>query len=117
MAFRAARRPVDAGIQRVTIFPACLDFQSAETGGSRCPFHSKENDPMSRSIFAGLGRGAAQSRRLFLEQLENRTLLATITVTSVADDLLPNDGSVSLREAITSINAGNDLGDPSITNQ
>jgi hypothetical protein len=38
-------------------------------------------------------------------------------VTTAADDLTPNDGSVSLREAITSINAGNDLGDPDITAQ
>src|SRR5437773_9903936 len=54
---------------------------------------------------------------LAVEALEIRRLLATITVTSVADDLIPNDGSVSLREAITSINAGNDLGDPSISLQ
>jgi CSLREA domain-containing protein len=42
---------------------------------------------------------------------------ATITVTTVADDLTPNDGSVSLREAITAINAGNNLGDPDISGQ
>src|SRR5437762_1107031 len=42
---------------------------------------------------------------------------AVITVTTVSDDLTPNDGSVSLREAITAINAGNDLGDPDITAQ
>src|SRR5437870_2614703 len=42
---------------------------------------------------------------------------ATINVTIAADDLTPNDGSVSLREAITAINAGNDLGDPDITAQ
>jgi hypothetical protein len=42
---------------------------------------------------------------------------ATVTVTTVGDDITPNDGSVSLREAITSINAGNDLGDPDITAQ
>jgi CSLREA domain-containing protein len=39
---------------------------------------------------------------------------ATVTVTTTADDLTPNDGSVSLREAITAINAGNSLGDPDI---
>jgi hypothetical protein len=39
---------------------------------------------------------------------------ATITVTAPADDITPNDGTVSLREAITSINAGNNLGDPDI---
>jgi CSLREA domain-containing protein len=42
---------------------------------------------------------------------------ATIKVTTTADDLTPNDGSVSLREAITAINAGNNLGDPDITAQ
>jgi CSLREA domain-containing protein len=42
---------------------------------------------------------------------------ATITVTTTADDLTPNDGSVSLREAIDAINAGNDLGDPDIIAQ
>jgi len=42
---------------------------------------------------------------------------ATITVTTIADDLTPNDGSVSLREAITAINAGNNLGDPDIIAQ
>jgi len=52
-----------------------------------------------------------------IEQLETRQLLATVTVTTVADDLTPNDGTVSLREAITAMNAGNDLGDPDITAQ
>jgi CSLREA domain-containing protein len=42
---------------------------------------------------------------------------ATINVTTAADDITPSDGSVSLREAITAINAGNDLGDPDITVQ
>src|SRR5437773_12110092 len=42
---------------------------------------------------------------------------ATITVKTTSDDITPNDGSVSLREAITAINAGNDLGDPDITTQ
>ena len=44
-------------------------------------------------------------------------LAATITVTSIADTIVPNDGAVTLREAITAINAGNDLGDPDITAQ
>jgi len=57
-----------------------------------------------------------RSRRLFVEPLENRQLLATLTVTTTADDLTPNDGSVSLREAIAAVNAGNS-GDPDITNQ
>jgi CSLREA domain-containing protein len=42
---------------------------------------------------------------------------ATVTVTTAADDITPNDGSVSLREAITSINAGSNLGDPDISSQ
>ncbi len=48
---------------------------------------------------------------------EAGALAATITVTTTADDITPNDGSVSLREAITAINAGNDLGDPDIVAQ
>jgi molybdopterin-binding protein len=52
-----------------------------------------------------------------LECLEDRLAPATLTVTTTADDLTPNDGTVSLREAITAINAGNDLGDPNVTAQ
>src|SRR5256885_6760801 len=52
-----------------------------------------------------------------IEALEFRRLLATITVNTTSDDLTGNDGSVSLREAITAINLGNDLGDPDITAQ
>jgi hypothetical protein len=40
---------------------------------------------------------------------------ATITVQTTADDGTPGDGTVSLREAIAAIDAGNDLGDPDIT--
>jgi len=47
--------------------------------------------------------------------LANAAFAATITVTTRDDDLTPNDGSVSLREAIVAINAGNDLGDPDVT--
>jgi hypothetical protein len=42
---------------------------------------------------------------------------AIIAVTTTADDITPNDGSVSFREALTATNAGNDLGDPDITAQ
>ena len=38
-------------------------------------------------------------------------------VTTTADDVTPNDGSVSLREAINAINSGNDLGDQDIAAQ
>src|SRR5947208_4976597 len=60
---------------------------------------------------------ALRNFRPIVEHLEQRQLLATITVNTVADDLTPNDGTVSLREAITAINAGNNLGDPDITAQ
>jgi hypothetical protein len=42
---------------------------------------------------------------------------ATITITTTADDITPNDGSVSLREAITAIDKGKNLGDPDIVAQ
>jgi CSLREA domain-containing protein len=51
-----------------------------------------------------------------LEGLEDRLAPATLTVTTAADELTPNDGTVSLREALTAINAGNNLGDPDIVN-
>src|SRR5712692_4738715 len=67
------------------------------------------------------GRKSQNRPHLFFkpsfEVLENRLAPAVITGTTSADDITPNDGSVSLREAITSINAGNDLGDPDITAQ
>ncbi len=61
-------------------------------------------------------------RVAFLAVLAGLTLAssasaATITVTTTSDDITPNDGSASLREAITAINAGNNLGDPDITAQ
>jgi CSLREA domain-containing protein len=49
--------------------------------------------------------------------LATPALAATITVTTSDDDLTANDGTLSLREAITAINAGNDLGDPDVTAQ
>src|SRR5438105_4489445 len=52
-----------------------------------------------------------------LEQLEDRLAPAIITVTTTVDDITPNDGSVSLREAITAVNAGNNLSDPDIIAQ
>ncbi len=55
-------------------------------------------------------------RRPRLELLEDRLAPATLTVTTTADDLTPGDGTVSLREAITAINAGNNLGDADIVN-
>jgi CSLREA domain-containing protein len=66
-----------------------------------------------------MSRTSAESARarLAAEALEDRSTPATITVTTAVDDLTPNDGTVSLREAITAVNAGNDLGDPDITAQ
>jgi CSLREA domain-containing protein len=54
---------------------------------------------------------------LFALCLCSQAFAATIAVTSTDDTVTPNDGSVSLREAIAAINAGNDLGDPDITAQ
>lgn len=39
---------------------------------------------------------------------------ATITVNTTSDDLAPENGAVSLREAIAAIDAGADLGDPDL---
>jgi CSLREA domain-containing protein len=49
--------------------------------------------------------------------LENRLAPAIITVTTAADDNTPNDGSVSLREAIQAINNGTAGADTDISNQ
>ncbi len=64
-----------------------------------------------RPLAAQLNRTPTQSTvrrpklRLRVERLEDRTVPATITVTSTGDTISP-DGSVTLREAITSINNG-----------
>src|SRR5262249_30484502 len=55
--------------------------------------------------------------RLLVEQLEDRVTPATITVNTVADDNVANDGSVSLREAIQAINNGSAGADTDISNQ
>jgi CSLREA domain-containing protein len=52
-----------------------------------------------------------------IEMLEDRWAPAVITVTTAADELFPNDGTVSLREAITAVNLGTNLGDPDIIAQ
>ena len=43
-------------------------------------------------------------RRVLLETLEDRCLLATLTVNSLADNVTPGDGLVTLREAIVAAN-------------
>ena len=64
-----------------------------------------------------LWRGAGSVIGLLVLLWSQTAPAATITVTTVGDDLTPNDGSVSFREAITAINAGNNLGDPNIIAQ
>jgi CSLREA domain-containing protein len=54
---------------------------------------------------------------LRLEWLEGRLAPAVVTVTTTADDNTPNDGSVSLREAIQAINNGTAGADTDISNQ
>src|SRR4051794_20827092 len=49
-------------------------------------------------------KGIAPRRRPQLEVLEDRTVPATITVTTPLDVVNPNDGKLSLREAITRSN-------------
>src|SRR3954470_10796623 len=71
-----------------------------------------------RSVRRVAGGAAPRASQHFsADPLEPRRLFATVTVTANVDDLTPNNGSVSLREAITAINAGNSLGDPDITIQ
>lgn len=66
-----------------------------------------------------IGNECPRTRKTSLrfEVLEDRSVPATITVTTAIDDISPNNGSVSLREAILAINAGNDLGDANIAAQ
>jgi CSLREA domain-containing protein len=73
---------------------------------------------LPRSLFPKSRRPARRPRTipLRLEQLEDRTAPAVITVTTAMDDNNPNDGSVSLREAIQAINAGSTT-DTDILNQ
>src|SRR5947209_4977258 len=53
------------------------------------------------------GRGRRRSRRPNVEALEERSLLATITVTGTGDTIA-KDGVVTLREAITAANTNAD---------
>jgi CSLREA domain-containing protein len=71
-------------------------------------------------LLQSAGNSKRRPRRRFkpcVELLEGRLVPATITVTTAADDSVPNDGSVSLREAIQAINNGGAAVDPDITNQ
>lgn len=46
----------------------------------------------------------ANQRRLAIESLEDRTVLSPLLVTTMADEVNPNDGVLSLREAIAQAN-------------
>src|SRR5262245_62857046 len=78
-----------------------------------------------RKLFPSFLRRKVQPRRQFvrprarlgLDVLEDRLAPATITVTSTDDTVSAGDHKVTLREAITAINAGNDLGDADISGQ
>jgi hypothetical protein len=54
---------------------------------------------------------------LFVLCFSSSAFAATITVTSTDDSIIPGDAKLTLREAITAINAGNGLGDPDIAAQ
>ncbi len=56
------------------------------------------------------GRGFAQGRRLHVETLEDRRMLAVITVDSLLDNAFP-DGGITLREAILAANTNTAVGD------
>ena len=56
------------------------------------------------------GRGFAQGRRLHVEALEDRRMLAVITVDSLLDNTFP-DGGVTLREAVQAANTNLAVGD------
>jgi CSLREA domain-containing protein len=71
----------------------------------------------NRTTIRHLSRLASSVLGLLVLLWSQTAPAATITVTTAGDDLTPNDGSVSLREAITAINAGNSLGDPDIIAQ
>ncbi len=65
---------------------------------SRFDWLSRRSRPEKR-----LEKSASRARRLRIEPLEDRQLLAVITVNSLADDLVV-DGMVTLREAIQAAN-------------
>jgi hypothetical protein len=71
---------------------------------------------MTRTSPPGRARARRPPATPRLEFLEDRLAPATLTVTTTKDELTPNDGGVSLRETITAINAGNNLGDPDVVN-
>lgn len=71
---------------------------------------SRKNRNLSNRI-----RAAAPRTRLLLKALEERTVPATVTVTTLADNISAGDSFVTLREAIASLNAGNDLGDTDLS--
>src|SRR5580704_14782013 len=63
-------------------------------------FLSQNNRPMAR-------RRPLSFRPLF-QQLEDRLAPATLIVNTTSDAVHPSDGTLSLRDAISAINAGNE---------
>ena len=67
-------------------------------------FSARQQKPRRlKSPSRAFGRGYSLSRRLHIEPLEDRRMLAVITVDSLADNMVV-DGSITLREAIQAAN-------------
>ena len=68
---------------------------------------------LARKMFSGKNLSPISRKTLHVEPLEDRRLLATLTVNSALDNLTGGDGLVTLREAIIAANgdSATDLGD------
>src|SRR5262249_7109233 len=75
--------------------PGSLDFAGN-------PIHPERSVPMSRNRL--ISHSAALRARPRLEQLEDRAVPATFTVTTALDVVNATDGKLSLREAVTRSN-------------
>ncbi len=67
--------------------------------------------PFGRSVDRAMDYKRATGRRLALESLEDRSMLAVITVDSILDGPIAADGNLTLREAITAANTNLPAGD------
>ncbi len=72
---------------------------SSGSSGARKSRRSKRNRRKSRRA-----RGSTLRRHLAIDPLEDRRMLAVLNVTTTADVIDPNDGQMSLREAIIASN-------------